>query len=196
MYLRWSDHLSRGVLPTVVRHSVWSRNIKNEESMARVGPQSHTDIRLLHPSFIPSISWLKVGNVCWVIQSINFPWIQHCKSTLASSACPLWGRSVLPCNVKQQSDTSVASLLHIACYYYILRLWHSMFVAFLFPSRPLGMPKAYICTYVPSNLAILSSSGQASNHFLPKLQSLNYQGSDKHGLELYRKARKHFYWRF
>jgi len=33
-----ADHSSRGVLPTVMR-CVWSRNLKNEEVMARVGPQ-------------------------------------------------------------------------------------------------------------------------------------------------------------
>ena len=33
-YLRWADHSSRGVLPTVVRRYVWSRNLVNEETMA------------------------------------------------------------------------------------------------------------------------------------------------------------------
>jgi len=126
---------------------------------------SATDILgVLHPRFLPVISWLKAGNVCRVIQSINLSWIQHCKSTLASSTCPLWGRSVLHCSVKKQSDISVSLLLHIAYYHYILHLWHSMFIAFLFPSGPFGMSKAYICTYLPSKLAILSSSGQASNN--------------------------------
>jgi hypothetical protein len=37
--LRRADHSSRGVLPTVVRRCVWSRNLKNEEAMARVGSQ-------------------------------------------------------------------------------------------------------------------------------------------------------------
>jgi len=36
-----ADHSSRGVLPTVMRLCVWSRNLKNEEAMARVGPQRH-----------------------------------------------------------------------------------------------------------------------------------------------------------
>jgi len=39
--LRRADHSSRGVLPTVVRRCVWSRNFMNEEAMARVGPQRH-----------------------------------------------------------------------------------------------------------------------------------------------------------
>jgi len=39
--LRRTDHSSRGVLPNVMRRCVWSRNLKNEEAMARVGPQRH-----------------------------------------------------------------------------------------------------------------------------------------------------------
>jgi len=39
--LRRTDHSSRGVLPTVVRRYVWSRNLKNKEAMARDGPQRH-----------------------------------------------------------------------------------------------------------------------------------------------------------
>ena len=39
--LRQVDHSSRGVLLTVMRRCVWSRNLKNEEAMARVGPQRH-----------------------------------------------------------------------------------------------------------------------------------------------------------
>jgi hypothetical protein len=37
--LRRADHSSRGVLPTVVRRCVWSRNLKNEEAMTRVRSQ-------------------------------------------------------------------------------------------------------------------------------------------------------------
>jgi len=40
-FLRRADHLSRGVLPTVVRRRVWSRNLKNDEAMTRVGSQRH-----------------------------------------------------------------------------------------------------------------------------------------------------------
>jgi len=39
--LRRTDHSSRGVLPTVVRRCVCSRNLMSEEAMARVGPQRH-----------------------------------------------------------------------------------------------------------------------------------------------------------
>ena len=40
--VRWrslwrADHSSRGVLPTVVRHCVWSRNLVNEEALAKWG---------------------------------------------------------------------------------------------------------------------------------------------------------------
>jgi hypothetical protein len=37
--LRQADHSTRGVPATVVRRFVWSRNLKNEEAMARAGPQ-------------------------------------------------------------------------------------------------------------------------------------------------------------
>jgi hypothetical protein len=37
----WADHSSRGVLPTVVNHCVWSQNLKCAEAMAHVGRQSH-----------------------------------------------------------------------------------------------------------------------------------------------------------
>jgi len=39
--MRRADHSSRGVLPTVMRHCVCARNLKNEGAMARVGPQRH-----------------------------------------------------------------------------------------------------------------------------------------------------------
>ena len=39
--LRRADHSSRGVLPNVMRRCVWSRNLKNVETMARVGAQRH-----------------------------------------------------------------------------------------------------------------------------------------------------------
>ena len=39
--LRRADRASRGVLPTVMRRCVWSRNLKNEEVMACVGLQRH-----------------------------------------------------------------------------------------------------------------------------------------------------------
>ena len=39
------DELIREVLPTVMRHFVWSRNLKNEEAMPRVGPQRHGEGR-------------------------------------------------------------------------------------------------------------------------------------------------------
>ena len=39
--LRRADHSPRGLLPTVVRRCVWSRNLRNEEAMTRVGSQRH-----------------------------------------------------------------------------------------------------------------------------------------------------------
>jgi len=37
--LRRADHSSRGILQTVMRSCVWSWNLKNEEAIARIGPQ-------------------------------------------------------------------------------------------------------------------------------------------------------------
>jgi len=42
--MRLADHSSRGVLPTVMRRCVGSRNLKNEEAMVRIGPQRHRNI--------------------------------------------------------------------------------------------------------------------------------------------------------
>ena len=39
-----ADHSSRGVLPTVLRRCVWSRNLKNDEAMTRVGSQRQNKI--------------------------------------------------------------------------------------------------------------------------------------------------------
>jgi hypothetical protein len=36
-----ADHSSRGILPTVARRCVWSRNLVDEETIARAGLQSH-----------------------------------------------------------------------------------------------------------------------------------------------------------
>jgi hypothetical protein len=38
--LRPADHTSRGVLATVARRCVWSRNLVDEEAIARAGLQS------------------------------------------------------------------------------------------------------------------------------------------------------------
>jgi hypothetical protein len=37
MSLRQADRSSRGVLPTVVRRSMWSKNLVNEEALAQWG---------------------------------------------------------------------------------------------------------------------------------------------------------------
>ena len=45
--LRRADQSSRGVLPTVVRRCVWSRNIMIEEAMARWGLSRQKKVRIL-----------------------------------------------------------------------------------------------------------------------------------------------------
>ena len=49
--LRRADHSSGGVLPTVVRGCVWSRNLVNEEALARVGPQRHRKKKVSKTTF-------------------------------------------------------------------------------------------------------------------------------------------------
>jgi hypothetical protein len=41
-------HPSRGVLPTVLRRCVGSRNVNNVQAMVRVGPQRHTEENTRH----------------------------------------------------------------------------------------------------------------------------------------------------
>jgi hypothetical protein len=38
-YVQRADHSSRGVLPTLARRCVWSRDLKYEEAVTRVGPK-------------------------------------------------------------------------------------------------------------------------------------------------------------
>jgi hypothetical protein len=45
--LRRADHSSRGVLPTVTRRCVRSRNLVDEEAIARAGLQSQRNIKKL-----------------------------------------------------------------------------------------------------------------------------------------------------
>jgi len=45
--LRRADHSYRGVLPTMVRCCVWSRNLVNEEALDRVRPQRYRGENLL-----------------------------------------------------------------------------------------------------------------------------------------------------
>ena len=51
--LRWADHSSRGVLPTVVRRCAWSRNLVNEEALPHWGLLRHKKI-----NFYPQCQYL------------------------------------------------------------------------------------------------------------------------------------------
>ena len=52
--------ITRPVLPTVVRRCVWSRNIKNEKAMTRVGSQRHSKkiTDLTHSFFYKMFIWI------------------------------------------------------------------------------------------------------------------------------------------
>jgi len=56
--LRRADHSSIGVLPTVACHCVWSRKLKNEEGMARVGPQRQKEIEYLYNKITSLLLWI------------------------------------------------------------------------------------------------------------------------------------------
>jgi hypothetical protein len=43
--LRRTDHSSRGILPNVARHCVWSRKLENEEAKARYGAVKNTSTK-------------------------------------------------------------------------------------------------------------------------------------------------------
>ena len=53
--LRRADPSSRGVLPTVMRRWVWSRNLVNEESLAHWGPMRQRK-NVVMKQFVPNIS--------------------------------------------------------------------------------------------------------------------------------------------
>jgi hypothetical protein len=63
------DHFSRGVLPTVVCRCVWSRNLKNEEAKARVGPQRHRKKKLCINLVL---NFIYVVQSHWKCTTLNF----------------------------------------------------------------------------------------------------------------------------
>jgi hypothetical protein len=63
MSLRRANHSSRGVLPTVVRRCVWSRNLNNEEAMTRVGLQRHSKIKVVIQINVLYYFWF---TLCWL----------------------------------------------------------------------------------------------------------------------------------
>ena len=71
--LRRADHSSIGVLPTVMSHCVWSRNLKNEATMARGGPQRHRK------------KSNNVGHPVVIIQ--GWVWVQGAQGAFSSDYC-------------------------------------------------------------------------------------------------------------
>ena len=64
--LRRADHSSRGVLPTVARHCVWSRNLVNEEAMARVGLLRKIKKDIYEPAMVIIITKLMRSYACFL----------------------------------------------------------------------------------------------------------------------------------
>jgi hypothetical protein len=65
--VRRADHSSREVLPIVVRRCVLFRNVKNEETMARVGSQRYTKIKWLRTERERGIVWRSTRWWDWLV---------------------------------------------------------------------------------------------------------------------------------
>ena len=76
--LRRADHPSRGVLLTVVRRCVWSRNLKNEEAMTRVGSQRH---KKKNPCYVMCCRALPTTALCFIAARLYYLFLLHDKST-------------------------------------------------------------------------------------------------------------------
>ena len=75
--MRRADHSSRGVLSTVVPRCMWSRNLKNEEAMARVGPQRHKE---------------KKGDIIATVIFVKYKTVpQRCANWLSIYCCDDYG---------------------------------------------------------------------------------------------------------
>jgi len=72
--MRRADHSSREDLPNAVRRCVWSRNLKNEEVMTRVGPERHKKITALVPVICVTVGILALfKGKNWKIHGLNKP---------------------------------------------------------------------------------------------------------------------------
>jgi hypothetical protein len=76
--LRRADHSYRGILPTVARRCVWSRNLVDEEAIARTGLQcqrikQHTTLHYL-------TDWLSVtlSTITYFIDCSYIHWTKFC----------------------------------------------------------------------------------------------------------------------
>jgi hypothetical protein len=69
--LRRADHSSRGVLPTVLLRCVWSRNLKNEEAMTRVGSQRHRKKNAFKEQWLVCTSFTKRICMLHIAVSVN-----------------------------------------------------------------------------------------------------------------------------
>jgi hypothetical protein len=92
--MRRADHSSRGVLPTVVCHCVWSRNLKNEEAKTRkwVVKASKGRRRRRISFYWTIINHILRFSIAWEIKNVSTPhpiWF-FAKWDLCTSDGPLW----------------------------------------------------------------------------------------------------------
>jgi len=89
--VRWRSlwrayHSSRGVLPTVVRRCVWSRNLVNEKSMAHVGWQCHRKNNIKAEKIW---KYFPCTYVPFMTLKANFAYNLHEVTTLPNAPCSL-----------------------------------------------------------------------------------------------------------
>ena len=73
--LRWADHSSGGVLPTVLLRCVWSRNFNNGEPMARAEPQRQRVKKNWAKQFRNTLKVLKCD--AWERQERSVGWVMR-----------------------------------------------------------------------------------------------------------------------
>ena len=122
VFLRPADHSSRGVITTVVRHFVWSRNLKNEETMTRVGSQRHRKKLLLYCYYIVTILLL----YCYCIFTVFLRLADHSsRGVITTVVCHfVWSRNLKNEETmtrvgSQRHRKKIVTVLLLYCYYII-----------------------------------------------------------------------------
>ena len=133
-YPRLADHPSREVLPTVVYHSVWSRNLKTEEALASVGllrEKKITSYVYSRPWRCPASFWLQPPLIRrrTSLQHMNITWrTGHMYGKQQSLIMVFW---VINCCVYSLTFRK-------ACWFQLLGRWKSSLAQMM---EATGVPK-------------------------------------------------------
>jgi len=86
--LRRADHSSRGVLPTVVRRCVWSRNLVNEETLAHWGlSRQKKERKLTHCPAYATVCLLRGTNRIFKhVQDLQRVYVQKFRTSVLLSS--------------------------------------------------------------------------------------------------------------